>query len=168
VFDFLRGVGCAERRRPRDAPGQAVSSNHCSSQSHWQSDHTAGQKHFDHSPAIQAELGQLCCSDVRSASEHCRGEWATNTVHLVHPEACSSPTGRAHRKPIVQPALPSITVCKTDSTAGSPTNNCKTTTDLGQALIDGNFDHAGKIKGPILRDSQLAHRTSRTARREPY
>jgi cytochrome c peroxidase len=27
----------------------------------------------------------------------------------------------------------------------------KTTTDLGQALIDGRFDHVGKIKGPILR-----------------
>jgi hypothetical protein len=25
-----------------------------------------------------------------------------------------------------------------------------TTTDLGQALIDGRFDHVGKIKGPIL------------------
>jgi hypothetical protein len=45
--------------------------------------------------------------------------------------------------------LPSITVCKLE--AGSPTSNCKTTTDLGQALIDGNFDHVGKIKGPILR-----------------
>src|SRR5256714_11381062 len=32
-----------------------------------------------------------------------------------------------------------------------PTNDCKTTTDLGQALIDGKFDHVGKIKGPILR-----------------
>jgi hypothetical protein len=42
--------------------------------------------------------------------------------------------------------LPSITVCKLDSTGG-PTNNCKTTTDLGQGLIDGNFDHVGKIKG---------------------
>jgi cytochrome c peroxidase len=46
--------------------------------------------------------------------------------------------------------LPSITVCKLDTT-GAPTSNCKTTTDLGQALIDGNFDHVGKIKGPILR-----------------
>ena len=47
--------------------------------------------------------------------------------------------------------LPSITVCKTDPVTGSPTSNCKTTTDLGQGLIDGNFDHVGKIKGPILR-----------------
>ncbi len=47
--------------------------------------------------------------------------------------------------------LPSITVCKLDPGTGLPTNNCKTTTDLGQALIDGNFDHVGKIKGPILR-----------------
>jgi cytochrome c peroxidase len=47
--------------------------------------------------------------------------------------------------------LPSITVCKTDPATGLPTNTCKTTTDLGQALIDGNFDHVGKIKGPILR-----------------
>ena len=41
--------------------------------------------------------------------------------------------------------LPSITVCKLDM------SSCKTTTDLGQALIDGKFDHVGKIKGPILR-----------------
>jgi len=49
--------------------------------------------------------------------------------------------------------LPSITVCKLDLTANppAPTSNCKTTTDLGQALIDGKFDHVGKIKGPILR-----------------
>src|SRR5207245_9295295 len=45
--------------------------------------------------------------------------------------------------------LPSITVCKSDLTMNppSPTSNCKTTTDLGQALIDGKFDHVGKIKG---------------------
>jgi cytochrome c peroxidase len=49
--------------------------------------------------------------------------------------------------------LPSITVCKLDLTTNppSPTSNCKTTTDLGQALIDGKFDHVGKNKGPILR-----------------
>jgi len=47
--------------------------------------------------------------------------------------------------------LPSITVCKTDPGTGQVTNNCKTTSDLGQALIDGNFDHVGKFKGPILR-----------------
>jgi cytochrome c peroxidase len=47
--------------------------------------------------------------------------------------------------------LPEITVCKKGATTGLPTNNCKTTTDLGQALIDGRFDHVGKIKGPILR-----------------
>ena len=49
--------------------------------------------------------------------------------------------------------LPSITVCKLDLTTNppSPTSNCKTTTDLGQALIDGKFDHVGRIKGPILR-----------------
>jgi len=47
--------------------------------------------------------------------------------------------------------LPQIIVCKTDPASGGLTNNCKTTTDLGQALIDGNFDHVGKIKGPILR-----------------
>ena len=41
--------------------------------------------------------------------------------------------------------LPKITVCKKGS------DECKTTTDLGQALIDGQFDHIGKIKGPILR-----------------
>ena len=49
--------------------------------------------------------------------------------------------------------LPSITVCKLDRSTTPPTqtNDCKTTTDLGQALIDGKFDHVGKIKGPILR-----------------
>lgn len=47
--------------------------------------------------------------------------------------------------------LPTITVCLTDPATGLPTSTCKTTTDLGQALIDGNFDHVGKIKGPILR-----------------
>jgi hypothetical protein len=47
--------------------------------------------------------------------------------------------------------LPIITVCKTDPTTGGPSGDCKTTTDLGQALIDGRFDHVGKIKGPILR-----------------
>ena len=47
--------------------------------------------------------------------------------------------------------LPKITVCKTDPATGLPTTTCKTTSDLGQALIDGNFDHVGKIKGPILR-----------------
>jgi hypothetical protein len=49
--------------------------------------------------------------------------------------------------------LPTITVCKLDLSTNPPTttSNCKTTTDLGQALIDGKFDHLGKIKGPILR-----------------
>jgi hypothetical protein len=47
--------------------------------------------------------------------------------------------------------LPEITVCKIDATSGATTNDCKTTTDLGQALVDGNYDHVGKIKGPILR-----------------
>jgi hypothetical protein len=45
--------------------------------------------------------------------------------------------------------LPKITVCRKVSDV--VTNECKTTTDLGQALIDGKFDHIGKIKGPILR-----------------
>ena len=47
--------------------------------------------------------------------------------------------------------LPLITVCKKDPATGLPSADCKTTTDLGQALIDGKFDHVGKIKGPILR-----------------
>ena len=49
--------------------------------------------------------------------------------------------------------LPSITVCKLDLATNppTPTSNCKTTTDLGQALIDGKFAHVGKVKGPILR-----------------
>jgi cytochrome c peroxidase len=42
--------------------------------------------------------------------------------------------------------LPKITVCRV-----SNPSDCKTTTDLGQALIDGKFDHVGKLKGPILR-----------------
>jgi cytochrome c peroxidase len=45
--------------------------------------------------------------------------------------------------------LPRIMVCQLVN--GQPSQNCKTTSDLGQALIDGNFDHVGKIKGPILR-----------------
>src|SRR3981081_4080037 len=36
--------------------------------------------------------------------------------------------------------LPEITICKKDATTGLPTNNCKTTTDLGEALIDGKCD----------------------------
>ena len=47
--------------------------------------------------------------------------------------------------------LPEITVCRKGATTGQVTNECKTTTDLGQALLDGRFDHVGKIKGPILR-----------------
>lgn len=45
--------------------------------------------------------------------------------------------------------LPQITVCQLVN--GQPSNNCETTSDLGQALIDGKFAHVGKIKGPILR-----------------
>jgi hypothetical protein len=41
--------------------------------------------------------------------------------------------------------LPKITV------RSKLTGETKTTTDLGQALVDGRFDHVGKIKGPILR-----------------
>ncbi len=47
--------------------------------------------------------------------------------------------------------LPRIIVCETDPSTGLPTSNCKMTSDLGQALIDGNFDHVGKFKGPLLR-----------------
>jgi cytochrome c peroxidase len=46
--------------------------------------------------------------------------------------------------------LPRITACRKDSN-GLPTKECKTTTDLGQAAIDGQFDHIGKLKGPVLR-----------------
>jgi cytochrome c peroxidase len=42
--------------------------------------------------------------------------------------------------------LPSITACRK-----SAPSVCVTTTDLGQALIDGKFDHIGKLKGPVLR-----------------
>lgn len=41
--------------------------------------------------------------------------------------------------------LPRITV------RSKITGETKTTSDLGQALIDGKFDHVGKIKGPTLR-----------------
>jgi cytochrome c peroxidase len=41
--------------------------------------------------------------------------------------------------------LPKITV------RNKITGEQKITTDLGQALIDGRYDHVGKIKGPILR-----------------
>jgi cytochrome c peroxidase len=47
--------------------------------------------------------------------------------------------------------LPRVTVCKIDSATGLTTDECKTTSDLGQGLIDGDYDHVGKIKGPILR-----------------
>ena len=45
--------------------------------------------------------------------------------------------------------LPQITVCRLVN--GQPSSDCRTTSDLGQALIDGKYDHIGKIKGPILR-----------------
>lgn len=45
--------------------------------------------------------------------------------------------------------LPRITVCRKGTVPAD--SQCITTTDLGQALIDGKFDHAGRIKGPILR-----------------
>lgn len=45
--------------------------------------------------------------------------------------------------------LPKITVCRKGTSP--PLSQCVTTTDLGQALIDGTFDHIGKIKGPVLR-----------------
>jgi len=42
--------------------------------------------------------------------------------------------------------LPTIQACrKTDH------SDCVLTTDLGQALIDGKFNHIGRLKGPILR-----------------
>jgi cytochrome c peroxidase len=47
--------------------------------------------------------------------------------------------------------LPKISVCRKDPVTKLPTSECVTTTDLGQALIDGKFDHVGRIKGPILR-----------------
>jgi hypothetical protein len=47
--------------------------------------------------------------------------------------------------------LPKIRVCRKNPDTDLPTSDCVTTTDLGQALIDGKFDHVGKIKGPILR-----------------
>jgi len=46
--------------------------------------------------------------------------------------------------------LPRITACRKDGN-GHATSDCRTTTDLGLAAIDGNFDHIGKLKGPVLR-----------------
>src|SRR5256885_6133330 len=53
--------------------------------------------------------------------------------------------------------LPEITVCRKGATTGQVTNECKTTTDLGQALLDGRFDHVGKIdrKSTRLNSSHL-------------
>jgi cytochrome c peroxidase len=49
--------------------------------------------------------------------------------------------------------LPKIMACKADTVTHEviEPRTCVTTTDLGQALIDGRFDHIGKLKGPILR-----------------
>jgi cytochrome c peroxidase len=47
--------------------------------------------------------------------------------------------------------LPKIQACRKDPVTGLAGDTCVTTTDLGQALIDGHFDHIGKLKGPILR-----------------
>jgi len=47
--------------------------------------------------------------------------------------------------------LPRVTACRKDPVTHAVTSECLTTTDLGQALIDGKFDHIGKIKGPVLR-----------------
>jgi len=57
----------------------------------------------------------------------------------------ASPSSTLSRGGLDLSYLPQITVCKTNTT------NCVTTTDLGLALIDGKFDHIGKLKGPILR-----------------
>ena len=45
--------------------------------------------------------------------------------------------------------LPSITVCQLVN--GQPGGNCKTTSDLGLSLIDGQFADVGKVKVPVLR-----------------
>src|SRR5262249_56897236 len=49
--------------------------------------------------------------------------------------------------------LPSITVCRLvlSTTPPTQTNDCGTTTDLGQAVIGGKFEHVGKIQRPIVR-----------------
>jgi len=47
--------------------------------------------------------------------------------------------------------LPTIKACRKDPNNGLSTYECVVTTDLGQAAIDGKFDHIGKLKGPILR-----------------
>lgn len=47
--------------------------------------------------------------------------------------------------------LPRVTACRKDPVTHAVTSECQTTTDLGQALVDGKFDHIGKIKGPVLR-----------------
>ncbi|HEX8817112.1 MAG TPA: hypothetical protein VF753_16565, partial [Terriglobales bacterium] len=95
-------------------------------------------------PSLQGTCGT--CHDTPNVGDH---SFATPLNIGTGDPSPSSPSANMGGLDITY--LPSITVCKTDRATGSPTSNCKSTTDLGQALIDGNFDHLGKIKGPILR-----------------
>ena len=95
-------------------------------------------------PTLQGTCGT--CHDTRNVGNH------SFPTPLNIGTGDPSPTNRSVNLGGLDVSyLPEITVCKKDATSGRPTNNCKTTTDLGQALIDGRFDHLGKIKGPILR-----------------
>ena len=64
--------------------------------------------------------------------------------------------------------LPLITVCSKDPQTGKPTSNCKTTTDLGQPLVDGSSDHVGKIKDPSCAVSQPVRPTFTMVPLRPY
>jgi hypothetical protein len=95
-------------------------------------------------PALQGTCGT--CHDTRNVGNH------SFPTPLDIGTGDPSPTNIFLNKGGLDTSyLPLIVVCKKDPVTGFPTDNCKTTTDLGQALVDGKFDHVGKIKGPILR-----------------
>jgi hypothetical protein len=63
----------------------------------------------------------------------------------------ATPTGSVSKGGLDLAYLPKVTVCKKDAVTHLVTDACTTTTDLGQAAIDGKYAHVGKLKGPILR-----------------
>jgi len=89
-------------------------------------------------PSLQGTCGT--CHDTPNVGNH---SFPTPLNIGTGDQSLSDPSVNLGGLPIDY--LPKITVCR------KGTNDCKTTTDLGQALIDGQFDHVGKIKGPILR-----------------
>ena len=130
-------------------------------------------------PSLAASSSSTPCKSPSPASPASMTMWqpeawsrrhsvaSGNMRHLSRHTECRQPLlphALEHRDRRPQPEQPSVNLGGLDiellagnhglqegSNYGLPTNNCKTTTDLGQALIDGKFDHVGKIKGPILR-----------------